>query len=332
MATIYRRSVIKAAVSASGIPIFDSDIQVQSLKPVISTSLRNLSFDFPGIEIGCAEYSEGPTGCTVFHFPKGATVSCDIRGGSPGLIMAADGYADAICFAGGSLYGLEAVTGVSAELLKRRGFKHDQIAVVRGAVIYDFTARSNSIYADKLLGQAACRAVTTGTFPLGRHGAGSAAGVGGGLDFLQGEWAGQGGAFLKRGQVRIAVFTVVNSVGAIYDREGKIVRGNLDRKTGKRSSFMEQLEAISKLEAGKPSRNTTLTLAVTNLKLDAFELTQVGRQIHSSMARAIQPFHTGLDGDTCFLATTNEVSSKLTGTGLGVLASELAWDAVLTSY
>ena len=36
---------------------------------------RVLEFDFPGLEIGVAEYDEGPTGCTVFHLPKLASLS-----------------------------------------------------------------------------------------------------------------------------------------------------------------------------------------------------------------------------------------------------------------
>ena len=32
-----------------------------------------LELDFPGLRIGVAEYEEGPTGCTVFHFVNGAT-------------------------------------------------------------------------------------------------------------------------------------------------------------------------------------------------------------------------------------------------------------------
>ncbi|OLC10670.1 MAG: hypothetical protein AUH39_01395 [Chloroflexi bacterium 13_1_40CM_67_9] len=46
---------------------------------------RVLEFDFPGLEIGVAEYDEGPTGCTVFHLPKVASLSIDVRGGSPGV-------------------------------------------------------------------------------------------------------------------------------------------------------------------------------------------------------------------------------------------------------
>jgi hypothetical protein len=55
-------------------------------------------------------------------------------------------------------------------------------------------------------------------------------------------------------------------------------------------------------------------------------------QTHTSMARAIQPFHTINDGDTLFAVTTGEVeSSDISIEQLGVHASELMWDAVLAS-
>ncbi len=41
-----------------------------ALKPVNGLEGQVLEFDFPGLLMGCAEYSEGPTGCTVFYFPK----------------------------------------------------------------------------------------------------------------------------------------------------------------------------------------------------------------------------------------------------------------------
>ena len=51
------------------------------------------------------------------------------------------------------------------------------------------------------------------------------------------------------------------------------------------------------------------------------------------MARAIQPFHTMNDGDVLFAVTTAEVEGDTLGTtALGLLASELAWDAVLSSF
>jgi L-aminopeptidase/D-esterase-like protein len=54
--------------------------------------------------------------------------------------------------------------------------------------------------------------------------------------------------------------------------------------------------------------------------------------VHASLSRAIQPFHALVDGDVLSAVTTNEVDNEeLTTTGLGVVASELAGDAVLAS-
>src|SRR5438046_593086 len=113
---------------------------------------RALSFEFPGLEVGVAEYDEGPTGCTVFHFPKVASLAIDVRGGSPGINGQHLEVVNAICFAGGSLYGLEASTGVAAELFKRRDYstKWTDIALVSGAILFDFGARPNPLYPDQV--------------------------------------------------------------------------------------------------------------------------------------------------------------------------------------
>src|SRR5262249_30817621 len=150
-----------------------------------------------------------------FYFPKGATGSVDVRGGSPGTFMAGDGWLNALCYAGGSLYGLEAATGVAAELFAARNYstRWVDIAVVRGAIIYDYAPRKNAIYPDKALGRAAFKAARAGLFPLGPQGAGSSATVGKGFDYDLGESAGQGGAFRQVGPTKVAVFCVVNARG-----------------------------------------------------------------------------------------------------------------------
>ena len=77
--------------------------------------------------------------------------------------------------------------------------------------------------------------------------------------------------------------------------------------------------------------NTTLTLVVTNQQLTRRELRQLGVQVHGSMGRAIQPFHALVDGDVLYTVSTNEVeNAELRSMSLGVVASELAWDAVLS--
>jgi 6-aminohexanoate-oligomer endohydrolase len=295
-----------------------------------------LRFDFPSFRIGVAEYGEGPTGCTVFHFPAGAACATDVRGGSPGTLGGYE-WVHAICLAGGSLYGLEASAGVAAELLAERGYSTEwtEIALVSGAIIFDYGPRENAVYPDKALGRAALRAARPGVFPLGARGAGRSATVGKTFEYEQGEPAGQGGAYRELGPTKVGVFTVVNAVGAIVDRNGEVVRGHLDRATGLRGALVPGVE--DRLAAGVPLRqlpgNTTLTVVVTNQRLDRRSLRQLGRQVHASMARAIHPFHALLDGDVLYAVTTAEVENAvLDPIALSVVASELAWDAVLASF
>ena len=306
------------------------------LAPRTSFEGPELRFELPGLKIGIAEYDEGPTGCTVFLFPAGSACSVDIRGGSPGVNGAGYEIVEAICLAGGSLYGLEAAAGVAAELLARREYRTGwlEIPLVGGAIIFDWGPRDNAVYPDKELGRAAVRAARPGIFPLGPRGAGRSATVGKLFAYEEGEPGGQGAAFRQVGETKIAVFTVVNAVGAIVDRDGNVVRGHLDRDRGLRRSLVSGVE--ERLAAGLPVRpppgNTTLTLLATNLRVDARQLRTLGRQVHASMARAIQPFHALEDGDVLFAVSTGAVKRDplLDTTALGVVASELAWDAVLS--
>jgi L-aminopeptidase/D-esterase-like protein len=307
------------------------------LVPRTSFDGRELRFDFPGLEIGAAEYDEGPTGCTVVHFPGGPfACSIDVRGGSPAVSGAGIELADAICLAGGSLYGLEAAAGVAAELLARREYRTDwmQIPLVAGAIIFDWGPRDNAVYPDKELGRAALRAAAPGVFPLGRRGAGRSATAGKLFAYEENEPAGQGAAVRRIGGTSVAVFTVVNAIGAVFDRNGNVVLGHYDRESGLRRELAPTVE--ERLAAGRPVRpppgNTTLTVLVTDLALDARQLRTLGRQVHVSMARAIQPFHALEDGDVLFAVSTGAVESDplLDTTALGVVASEVAWDAVLS--
>jgi L-aminopeptidase/D-esterase-like protein len=292
---------------------------------------RELRFDFPGLAIGIAEYDEGPTGCTVFHFTRGRVqVVHDVRGGSPGVI-GSPGIADAICLAGGSAYGLEAACGVQAELLERRGFSTawDDVAIAHGAIIFDFGRRDNAVYPDRELGRRALRNARTGVFPCGACGAGRSATVGKTFGLERGEQSGQGGAFRAIGPTRVAVFTVVNAYGAVVDRDGNVVRGHYDSATRTRAPLAHALEERL---AQPPPGNTTLTVVVTNQLLDDRSHRQLAAQVHASMARAIQPFHALVDGDVLFAASTAEIDNpELDPMTLGLVASELAWDAVLSA-
>lgn len=315
-----------------------------------------LQLDFPELYIGVAEYDEGPTGATVFYFPKKVMAVVDVRGGAPGTTYT-DGlrlgyggrWVDAISFAGGSAYGLEAAAGASAEIhaMRENAGDWENIVIVPGAIIFDLGARRfNSIYPDKELGRAAVRAARPGRFPLGARGAGRFAMQGSYFgDFEYRQHSGQGGAFRQAGPTKIAVFTVVNSLGAVVDRKGEVARCYNGAGSGGCGSIADYLkQALERKlpanasspaaapESGGLTGNTTITLVVTNQKLSYWELQRLAVQVHTSMARAIQPFHTQRDGDTLFAVTTEEVENpQLASADLGVLASETAWDAVLSS-
>jgi 6-aminohexanoate-oligomer endohydrolase len=81
-----------------------------------------------------------------------------------------------------------------------------------------------------------------------------------------------------------------------------------------------------------PSDNTTISLVITNQKLGWDDLNRIAIQVHTSMGRAIQPFATASDGDVLFAMTTDEVDNpQLSAAQVALFASELAWDAILSS-
>jgi L-aminopeptidase/D-esterase-like protein len=311
-----------------------------------------LTFDWPAIEIGVGSYEEGPTGVTVVRFPKRASVAVDVRGGGPGTVntdLLRLGYSrpftDAIVFSGGSAHGEETITAVATGL-KDDGIRSGdfyEVAIVPGAIIYDFGGRRfNEIYPDKRLAQAALRALRPGVFPQGAQGAGRMA--------MQGSYfgcnahSGQGGAFRQIGATKIAAFAVVNAAGAVTDRDGRLVACNKAKSWGSLTATSEllrnlpqslqpdwKLAAESAPDAGG-TKNTTISLIVTNQKLDYASLQRLAIQVHTSMARGIQPFSTENDGDTLYAASTQEVDdNELSALNLTTIAGETMWDAVLAS-
>ncbi len=325
--------------------------QAAPLRPVISFDGPVLELDFPALHIGVAEYDEGPTGATVFYFPDGVIGAVDVRGGGPGTVLTdllrlgyETPFVSAISFAGGSAYGLAAAAGVAAEIKSRRvdPTAWDSIAVVPGAIIFDLGGRRfNAITPDEALGRAALRTARPGVFPLGARGAGRFAMQG--SFFGPRRYSGQGGAFRQVGPTKIAVFTVVNARGTVVDRDGRVVRCSIDPEVTECGSITTALErAFERMETptgdesvppgGGVTSNTTITLVVTNQRIGHWALQRLATHVHSSMARAIQPFHTENDGDALFAVTTGEVTNAdLAPEDLYVLAADVAWDAVLSS-
>ncbi|MFO1061303.1 MAG: P1 family peptidase [Dongiaceae bacterium] len=322
----------------------------QDLVPRTRRDGRSLALDFPSLHIGVAEYDEGPTGATVFWFPDRAIGAVDVRGGAPGaynLDWLRLGYdfpnLDAITIAGGSWYGLGASAGVAAAL-KDRGHRSGHwanLANVAGAIIYDYgTRRLTPYHPDDRLGRAALEAAAPGAFPLGARGAGR--------HTMQGSYfglwlhSGQGGACRSLGPTRIACFSVVNAVGVVADHDGNVACGTQRMAAAERrvadlialvpDKVRTQTGSIMGVRTEMNPANTTISLVVTNQKLNFAQLQRLAIQVHTSMGRCIQPLGTVNDGDILFAVSTAEIDNPaLHPTDLATVASEVMWSAVLAS-
>jgi L-aminopeptidase/D-esterase-like protein len=216
----------------------------------------------------------------------------------------------------------------------------DDVAFAAGAIIYDLTDhRLNTIYPDKRLAQAALHDLRTGVFPLGAQGAGRSATQG---DMFEcGTHSGQGGAFRQIGVTKIAAFTVVNALGVVTDREGRMVRCHLDSAWGNIVLTADLLThvsahkiAIAPTGSPSPPANTTISLVVTNRQMSFAELQRLAVQVHTSMARGIQPLATAWDGDALYAVSTQEVpgdDKSISMEALDIAGGEAMWDAILAS-
>jgi L-aminopeptidase/D-esterase-like protein len=347
---ILRQSIITLLLTAVTASPWSAQAASQdSLQPVINAGEKKLVFDWPTVMVGTGEYAEGPTGVTVFRFARRSLAAVDVRGGGPGTVntdFLRLGYSvpelDTVVFSGGSWYGLESITAAATALKDdgERSGNWDSLALSVGAIIYDFgDRRLNEIYPDKRLAQAALRAAQPGVFPLGAQGAGRHARTG--QYFGCNAHSGQGGAYREVGPVKIAAFTVVNALGVVTDRNGNVVACNPGENWPKPLRSSDLLGGLP--DSRKPGwnppkeagRNTTVSLVVVNQALEPALLQRIAVQVHTSMARGIQPFATEFDGDVLYAVSTGELSSDdegaLPSADLGVIASEVMWDAILAS-
>lgn len=314
--------------------------------PTIETNFSHrgeqLHFDFPEVYIGEAEYPQGPTGVTVFYFPKGATAAVDLRGGAIGSfftqVKMQCGYApvDAVVFSGGSILGLASVTGVLDGLFEKNNYNtdFDAMPLVSGVSIFDFTVRKpNAIYPDMALGKAALKNAAPGQFLLGRRGAGASAIVGKLYGQKYAENAGQGGAFAQFGDIKLAFFTVLNPVGVVVDYDNKKQYGLWNQAEQRYLSVDEIAESELKGMV-PPGGNTTLSILITNLTLSPFELQQLGKQVHNSMSSWIKPFCTINDGDIFYTVSTNSLPARsdVSSIWLGVEGTKLAKQGIFSAF
>jgi L-aminopeptidase/D-esterase-like protein len=133
-----------------------------SSSPLAPLDVPALRFDFPVLRVGVGEYSAGPTGGSLFHFPKQVYAAVDVRGGSTGttltdILRTAHGE-----FVAESPFVVDLRMGwrLAPQWLplcsSRVGHrKQSEIATVLAAVVFDYKGRDNCLYPDHALGFAA---------------------------------------------------------------------------------------------------------------------------------------------------------------------------------
>lgn len=261
-----------------------------------------------GFAIGhCTADTEGwLTGTTVVLARLGAVGGVDVRGGGPGTRetdllspLALVEQVDAVVLTGGSAYGLATADGVMAGLEQAgRGFPvgpepGQVVPIVPAAVIFDlgrggdFSHRPTADF-----GAMALASATTEDPVTGCVGAGTGATCGplkGGFGYAE--------TRLDTG-VRVGAAVVVNAAGSAVDP----ITGRLFADRARTLSTPAAAERVALLSAGPGAGTiaTTIGVLLTDAALTKAQANKVAAVGHDGMARALNPLHTMLDGDTVF--------------------------------
>jgi L-aminopeptidase/D-esterase-like protein len=272
-----------------------------------------------GLAVGHYSDLDGLTGCTVVLAPQGVTASVDIRGGAPGSLETAllspfssVGELHAVLLTGGSAPGLGAAAGVST-FLKEAGYgyqtQYARVPLVAGAVIYDLGLGSAKACPRPEDAYAAAKGASV-EFEEGSVGAGTGATVG---KILGAAGMMKGGIALSTvtlGQgVTVSALSVVNAFGDVLDETGSVLAGA--RRGGEFVHSKDVLLTMAGAPSLAPLNDTTLTVVMTDGRLDKLQCALVARMAHDGQARAIDPIHTPVDGDCVFAIATGEKETNV---------------------
>ena len=263
------------------------------------------------------------TGTTVVFTPLGATGGVDVRGGGPGTreteLLRPENLVQrvhAICLSGGSAYGLAAADGVMrrcAELgvgLPISGTPHEVVPIVPAAIIFDlgrggiFANHPTAEFGYQATASSSRRPVRSGVVGAGTGAV--AGGMKGGL--------GNAAAVLDDG-TRIAALMVVNAAGSLIDpRTAMPWFTTTGLKRPDREDRRRVAEFLSTRPGPTPLLNTTIGVVATDMALSKAECTKLAQVAQDGIARAVNPSHLLVDGDTVFALSTAGDSPATTST------------------
>ncbi|MEU1122792.1 P1 family peptidase [Streptomyces sp. NPDC005899] len=284
--------------------------------------------DVTGIRVGHARLSgEGSlSGTTVVLAPVGGAVAAvDVRGGGPGTreTDALDPRnlvqrVDAIVLTGGSAYGLDAASGVTAWLEEQgRGVPVGKgpgqvVPVVPAACLFDL-GRGGDWRArpDASTGRAAVEAAAASE-PGSQVAQGT---VGAGTGAVAGELKGGVGTASVRlaSGVTVAALAVVNAAGSVVDPRTGVLYGEyggarppVRPAPATHDAARRRLAAIREARGDGPF-NTTIAVVATDAALTRAQAQKLAGTAHDGLARAVRPVHLLTDGDTVFTLATGRL-------------------------
>lgn len=290
--------------------------------------------DVAGLRVGHATRRDPGwlTGTTVVLTPPGGVVcGVDVRGGSPGtretdLLDPANlvDRVDAVLLGGGSAMGLAAADGVVTALLAEgrgwpTGGPGEVVPIVPATILFDLgRGGAWDNYPREAEGAAAFHAASAGPVRQGVVGAATGArssGLKGGI--------GSASVVLDDGTT-VAALVAVNSAGSPVDPwTGELwaVRHGLEGEFAElgrpaESEVAAYRAALDPRQAAtlNPGQATTIGVIATDASLSKAQCQKLAGLGHDGMARAINPVHTMVDGDSLFMmATGDRPEPDLTG-------------------
>jgi L-aminopeptidase/D-esterase-like protein len=283
---------------------------------------RNLITDVTGIKVGQSEDVSARTGTTVILPDETVTAGVSVMGGAPGTretdlldpARLVGGVIDAVTLSGGSVYGLDAGSGVVSWLGARgRGFGFNstdvKAPIVPGAILFDLANGGDKSWGENPpYRDLAMKAVAAASeeFALGNAGAGFGARAGS----LNG---GTGSASLVTAEgLQVGALMAVNAFGsaivpgtksfwaAPFEMSGEFggqpAAAVVDEK--------REWQLGTKADDSGFRQNTTIGVVATNAALSAGECHRVAIMAHDGLARALRPAHAPADGDVIFVMST----------------------------
>ncbi len=267
-------------------------------------------WEVEGITVGHVTDSEARTGCTVVLADPAAVASGEVRGSAPAnrefsLLdpMASVQRVDAVVLSGGSVFGLAAADGVVEWLAEHgRGFptRWGRVPIVIGMALFDLPTGDPGAHPCAADGFAAAAAAATGdgSRDLGAVGAGSGATVGKWRGIEAAVDAGLVGAVLRDGPLVVAALVAVNAWGDVIGA----------------GRWGEPEPTIPDPDVGGAAggfTNTTIGVVATNASVDKVGAQHMARGAHDGLARAVEPPHATVDGDSFVVLASGALSAPL---------------------